>query len=347
MMDLRSNEPFFIVGAGRSGTTLLRSLLSAHSRIAVTPETHFMKRADREGLLENEPADFDSFWERLTGWVRFQDLGVDPAHCHRKIETSGDTSFRAIFRAVLETYGERLGKPRVGEKTPGHSRYLDQLLGWYPETKVIAIQRDPRAVIASQMRAPWVTSKFTPRSVRRGVFVGKRRNELVAYSRNWANIYSVRLPRWANDPRVKLVSYERLVADPEGEIRAICAFLGEDFEPRMLGDRRDGDVPGAAGSMADRQLESWRRGHEARSSEPVNDRSLAKWRKELSRLEVGIIEACCREGMKSAGYRLETGPLGQTASRGFAELYLGLARVEAKARRMAGRVLRRADDAKL
>lgn len=34
-------KPIFIVGPGRSGTTLVRSLLSAHSRIAVTPETHF------------------------------------------------------------------------------------------------------------------------------------------------------------------------------------------------------------------------------------------------------------------------------------------------------------------
>ena len=37
-----SEPPVFIVGAGRSGTTLLRTLLSAHPRLAVTPETHFM-----------------------------------------------------------------------------------------------------------------------------------------------------------------------------------------------------------------------------------------------------------------------------------------------------------------
>ena len=38
------SRPVFIVGPGRSGTTLLRSLLSAHSRITVTPETHVLAR---------------------------------------------------------------------------------------------------------------------------------------------------------------------------------------------------------------------------------------------------------------------------------------------------------------
>jgi hypothetical protein len=36
------NTPFFIIGAGRSGTTLLRLILAGHSRLYVTPETWFI-----------------------------------------------------------------------------------------------------------------------------------------------------------------------------------------------------------------------------------------------------------------------------------------------------------------
>jgi len=35
----RSAAPFFIVGSGRSRSTLLRLMLCAHSRLAIPPET--------------------------------------------------------------------------------------------------------------------------------------------------------------------------------------------------------------------------------------------------------------------------------------------------------------------
>ena len=34
----------FIIGVGRSGTTLLQSMLHSHSEIHFSPETHFVKR---------------------------------------------------------------------------------------------------------------------------------------------------------------------------------------------------------------------------------------------------------------------------------------------------------------
>jgi len=35
--------PIFIVGVGRSGTSLVQSMLNAHSKIAFPPETHFVR----------------------------------------------------------------------------------------------------------------------------------------------------------------------------------------------------------------------------------------------------------------------------------------------------------------
>ena len=39
----RSPAPF-VVGVGRSGTTLLRLMLDAHPELAIPPETHFVTR---------------------------------------------------------------------------------------------------------------------------------------------------------------------------------------------------------------------------------------------------------------------------------------------------------------
>ena len=55
---LSSNSPFpFVVGSGRSGTTLLRAMLDAHSELAIPGESHFLtemienrRRYEMDGL---------------------------------------------------------------------------------------------------------------------------------------------------------------------------------------------------------------------------------------------------------------------------------------------------------
>src|SRR5690606_2204568 len=50
-----SGEPIFVVGAPRSGTTLLAAQLAAHSKLSCGPETHFFRwfaQADAAALLQ-------------------------------------------------------------------------------------------------------------------------------------------------------------------------------------------------------------------------------------------------------------------------------------------------------
>jgi len=44
----------FIIGLGRSGTSLLQSILNAHSEIAFLPETHFLRKYVFPGKLKNK-----------------------------------------------------------------------------------------------------------------------------------------------------------------------------------------------------------------------------------------------------------------------------------------------------
>lgn len=301
----------------------------------MTPETHYLKRMHREGALHGPIADFDALWARLTDWVRFRDLGIDADACRARIEAGGEKDARAIFAAMLQAYGERVGKPRVGEKTPGHSHYLDLLFTWFPDARVIAIQRDPRAVIASQSQTPWVKEKLTPRGLKGGFFTGKRAGEIAFYASNWAEVYSRVLPRWAGDPRVRVVSYERLVSSPEEEMRAICAFLGEEFEPAMLGDRQAAGVPGSASTLRDAAFEDWRREHEARSGRPISEASLERWRSRLTRGEIALIEARCGKGMAAAGYAPDLGPASHAVASGVAAVHGALAAGERQLREAA------------
>lgn len=314
-------RPIFIVGAGRSGTSLLSTLLSAHSQIAVAPETHFMKRAAKNGLHLGRPEDFEGFWARLTEWERFKDLGVDSNRCRELVESTGDRSFRSVLSAMLLAYGERLGKARVGEKTPSHSHYLGELLAWFPDAQVIAIQRDPRAVVASQLKTPWVRRVLERRTGTTPLKGLARVRQIRRYASNWAQIYQAELPVWRNDSRVRFLRYEDLVAEPEREVRELCAFLGERFEPAMLGAAARTKVAPPAAAMGDAALEAWRRRHLADTARPVNSKSLDKWRSELSPVEVGLVEACCSGAMVDGGYAPEARGVRSAAGRTLAAVF--------------------------
>ena len=56
-----TNKPIFIVGAPRSGTTLLSAILGSHSRIACGPETQFFSKLNLPALSS---AAEDSYWPK-------------------------------------------------------------------------------------------------------------------------------------------------------------------------------------------------------------------------------------------------------------------------------------------
>jgi hypothetical protein len=325
-------RPVFVVGPGRSGTTLLRTLLSAHSRMAVAPETHFLEWVDAKYDPRKAPRDFETFWSWYTSWTRFRDLGVSPERCRELIEQQEDRTFQSIFRASLTAFGERTGKARVGEKTPGHVHYLSLLFEWFPEAQILITQRDPRAVIASALKTPFSQGRMKPPSLRQGIFTANRVHETVHWIDDWRAIYEKVVPAWVEDPRVFLVSYERLVTDTEATMHAVCDFLEEPFEPEMIGSHTRAQVPTPSGEMRVPEHEKWRREHLAKTTQPVSADSMGKWAKELSRREVAMIEGACWKGMQALGYLPTTSPVTQGAGRVLTDAARVAARAENEAR---------------
>ncbi len=331
----RLHRPIFIAGAGRSGTTLLRSLLSAHSRVSISPETHFMQRAEQWGLSDREgPENFDQFWERFTSSVRFRDLGIEAEYCRELINHAENPTFRAIFEAVLVAYGRRVGKERIGEKTPGHVHFIPHLLSWFPDARVLILRRDPRAVVASQLRSPWVQERITPRSMKEGLVVGSYLHQVAYYADDWQRMYDEVVPASGQDGRVLVVQYEELVRRPEGEIRRICAFLDEAFEPAMLDGRSDENVPIPASThdLNNEYWREWRKKHHAKTLRPISTQSLEKWRLQLSEREVAMIEGHCASRMQLAGYRPTLSASRRRAGRRMVKTLLSAERAEVSVR---------------
>lgn len=300
--------PFFIVGSGRSGTTLVRSLLNAHPALAVTPETHYLKRAFREGAASQPaPDDFPAFWRELTAWSRFRDTELDADAVLARIEAGGDRSFRAVFAAMLAEYAAARGKRRAGEKTPGHYRYLPTIFTWFPGARVLVLRRDPRDVVASHLGSPWVTGELRPGRLAAPLIRRLRLFHIAERAALWREANGPFLGGADGDPRMHVVRYEQLVRDPEGEVARICAFLGEASDPAMLASRAQGRATPPAGA-ADPGWRDWAKRHHARAGAPVSDGSVGRWRETLSASEATLVEAICAAEMARHGYAAEMGP---------------------------------------
>ena len=142
-------RPFFIVGAPRSGTTLLRLMLNAHRKLCIPPESHFVVDLPQQiGAF-----DFDRAWTALQAHERYREWNLDEATVRRSVE--GAENWPTFFDRVFGVYAAMESKPRWGDKTPIYARNLPQLHDLYPQADVLHIIRDGRDVAASLKTMPW------------------------------------------------------------------------------------------------------------------------------------------------------------------------------------------------
>lgn len=278
------NSPIFIVGMARSGTTLMNTLLSAHSKIAIPlSETKFLVDLNQAKVEDFNagPQNFETFWDEYIHGKRFTVLGLDSERVRDRILMSKVINYRTIFSSILETYAEKMDKVRWGEKTPDHYQFTEIILQWYPQAKIIWMLRDPRSVIASHLKVSW-----SKRSVEE-------------YAKKWCDSLTNFEQRWAADSRVKLVKYEHLVRNPSVEIPEICKFLEEQFEDTLISGRSESTSPIINRTEEDKSFFR-------ATLKPIEESNIDKWRTSLSKSQITSIENIVRLKMKAYGYNPET-----------------------------------------
>ncbi|MGD8430806.1 MAG: sulfotransferase [Ectothiorhodospiraceae bacterium] len=276
---MTDDNPIFIVGMPRSGTTLMRAALASHSRIAIAPETHYLNYWLRGRDVERTPtqAEFGEFWRRFVGSRQFRALDIDAGDLRSVLDTEGVPTWRGLFAELLRAHARGLGKPRCGEKTPAHHEHLARLLAWFPHARVIFMMRDPRSVVASLLDAPWAPP------------------QLELHASRWRDCGRV-LRAWEDDARVLPVFYEALVIDPQEELKRVCDFLNEPFDAGML-ERSAVELDPAA-TRGD-----WATRHFARARGPFRSDSIDRWQQRLEPGQVSLIEYLTRREMRRLGYR--------------------------------------------
>ena len=285
------DSPIFIVGMPRSGTTLISRILSSHSQIIIAPESHYMNYWMQKfppNSLQSEE-NFKIFWNAFTKSERFSYFECDASQLLATVKPIDQNKAKAVFSNLLKQYAQSKNKQRWGEKTPAHYAYIDYLLAWYPNARIIYMMRDPRGVAASMAKVPWG---------------GKR---IISYALRWQDSAQC-LEKWSQDERILCIQYEYLLSDPSSTLEKICQFTGEDFQEKML--ISDNIVEEESINL---YSSDWAVAHLNKAAQPIITNSLSKWKTILSPHEIALIEYLNQESMQKLGYEVTENRIGLIA----------------------------------
>jgi hypothetical protein len=205
--------PIFIVGAPRSGTSLLRNLLYSHPELFFRSETQFIPgfyRAygnprSRSQALKLAKKMVKNEW--IARWE--EDIDVE--------EMAEQDSYAGVVDNMFLQLARREGKHVWGDKTPHYVLDIDILREIFPDARFIHIVRDGRDACLSMLKA-----NFGPRTIYCAAMYWKKCVEAGLQSEN-----SVPADRLMN------IRYEDLLLDTEKGMRQICDFLDLPFDPAV------------------------------------------------------------------------------------------------------------------
>lgn len=208
-----------IVGAPRSGTTLLRFMLDSHSALAIPPETGFLPPIWE--LSRAGQATPDMLFQLLIGFPPetpfWADFELDANRFRQELDKIEPFEAAQGARLFYRLYAERFGKTRFGDKTPSYCEHMGAIGKLLPEAHFIHIIRDGRDASLS-LRPLW----FAP---------GRDITTLALY---WKRMVRAGRAGASNVAAYMEVHYENLISNPEEQLQAICNFLRLPFDSKML-----------------------------------------------------------------------------------------------------------------
>lgn len=273
-------RPFFVVGCGRSGSTLLQTLLDAHPNLAIPPETLVYSRFGNIFSFYGDlslRANRGQLIRDLLDDAYFQMWGIDISVSD--VENVVRSPTRAgVIEALFHLYAEKRGARRWGDKSPNHVHQLSLIKEDFPAAKLIHLVRDGRDVAEAWQRFPGGPTT--------ALGIGRMWKRDVMAWRNYCD--------QTNSKDMLEVKYENLVTEPQQVLRRALDFLDERFVD-------------TTNMYAESQLSKLYRKHEWHSSSrrSISDEKVGVYRKRLSRREVEIIENVAGGALLAYGYLLE------------------------------------------
>ena len=306
----------FIVGVGRSGTSLLQSMFAAHPQVNSLPEFSFLRRFVVPRLLQSEfkkaggKADGEKTDSEKADSEKADSEKADSETAEGE-KTEGEKAVQKLlqddkFLARLELDYSRIIPSDIQnvsnldaevyknilsicfdeeyqwtvEKDPRLVEYLLLISTLFPQAKVLHIVRDPRDVLVSKKSAKWSRSGHVWKHV-------------------FANRVQLALGR-ANGPALfgssyQEILYEELILAAEAVLQRLCENINLPYYSQMLSF---GD---AAKKLVSESEYSWKK----ETLGPLLKNNKQKWKLKLTPREIRLTELCCAEAMLTGNYEVD------------------------------------------
>ena len=278
------NDPIFIVGAPRSGTTLLQYMLRSHPNIGIpTGESHFfiplLKNEDKYGdlsRLDNVKKVLQVMYKQSQDFLDTDLHGIkfEIGSIAEKIVDSGINSMEGIIASIFTYNAEGEGKKRWGDKTPYYVLHMPFIKSFFPDAQFIHIIRDGRdcalSMIERQKDFGIINMYHAAKYWQQYVETGKMDGENLG-----------------KDHYLE-IRYEELLDCPEKSLRTICDFLGEPYSETLINFKKSSE-----------------RGKTPLLQSPIQKKNKNKWKTKMSNQEIKIFEGAAGNTLKKYGYDLE------------------------------------------
>ncbi len=267
---------FYITARGRTGTTMLATMLNAHSEIAVPNEGLFMlnlyhkyRKIKYWDLILIQRYVDDIFAEEyMQGWK------IDPKDLTEYLQTMPkNSSYREVNEAVYRFYALSQNKSDsalLGDKNPTYALLIDEILCIDPDAKFIHLVRDYRDNVLSYQQVQFDLRTTAP----------------LAYRWRRFNV-QIEKHKAAHPEKFLFVRYEDMVENPQKELSRICNFLTVTFEEEMLNFyQKQENLPNYHQNLKN----------------PPNKKNIKKWKKQMVNWDILICDSICGELGESYGY---------------------------------------------
>jgi len=276
----------FIMGVPRSGTTLLRLMLDAHSDLAIPPETHFVGELAQRGAARLSAESFGRFLVQSERWEDFHLSAVELLKALKPFTRS------AGLRCFYRLYARCFDKNRWGDKTPLYCLNMREIQSVLPEAHFVHIIRDGRDAFLSENKTWWTEGNLDV-----GVHAKFWTDTIAATRRN---------ARFCN--HFLELRYEDLLREPARTLKKVCEYLKLPYRSEMLRYhdsaparlRELGDLFEPDGTVGATRTER-RRIHKL-AHRPPDPSRIGCWREEMSLAAQTTYQSVAGKMLRNLGY---------------------------------------------
>jgi len=194
------NDPIFIVGLPRSGSTLLEQILASHSQVEGTQELADIQRMVLE--IQGPNPDLDN-----------------PRYPAALEAMTAEDFARLGEKYLTDTQVYRSGKPFFIDKMPNNFRHVGLIHLMLPNARIIDARREPMSCCFSNLKQLFAHGQEFTYSVED---IARYYRTYLELMRHWDDV----LPG-----RVLRVRHEDVIDDLDGSVRRMLDHCGLAFEP--------------------------------------------------------------------------------------------------------------------